>query len=107
MTIAVHMGKNLLYTKFAEDMVMYILFGGGTFPAISGFIKYKIDLEKNMEYQWDTVCLLYTSLCCTYVTQLSKLFFNLYSFLSETFVFKMDFPVICLFLHAAGFGRCV
>lgn len=54
-TIAVHMGKNLLYTKFAEDMVMYILFGGGTFPAISGFIKYKIDLEKNMEYQWDTV----------------------------------------------------
>ena len=34
---------------------MYILFGGGTFPAISGFIKYKIDLEKNMEYQWDTV----------------------------------------------------
>ena len=46
MTIAVHMGKNLLYTKFAEDMVMYIPFGGGTFPAISGFIKYKIDLEK-------------------------------------------------------------
>ena len=31
-TIAVHMGKNLLYTKFAEDMVMYIPFGGGTFP---------------------------------------------------------------------------
>ena len=63
-TIAVHMGKNLLYTKFAEDMVIYILFGGGTFPTISGFIKYKIDLEKNMEYQWDTVtedCLLYTS----------------------------------------------
>jgi hypothetical protein len=33
-TIAVHMGKTLLYAKFAEVMVMYIPFGGGTFSFI-------------------------------------------------------------------------
>ena len=41
-TIAVHMGKNLLYTKLAEDMVMYILFGGGTFP-VTGFLPVRKD----------------------------------------------------------------
>lgn len=53
MTIAVHMGKNLLYTKLAEDMVMYILFGGGTFPVTGCRLPRYLTKPRQRRSEWD------------------------------------------------------